>query len=289
MAVLTASVGRGGANKTADVSTVQSLLNRHISNLGLARLTTDGKVGPKTLNAIEVFQRTIVGLARPDGRVDPRGATHRALDSEQVIHPRGGSPSREPSSGGGTVSGAVRSPNWPPRPSFAPLNGNDARARLFGRFQYVAAPLDGNPENVRITDDWERRNIVTVQIDMGPHVGTRNVRFHRLAADQLQRMWRAWGNARLLDRVLSYEGSFVPRFIRGSTTNLSNHSFGSAFDINARWNGLNAQPALLGERGCVRELVSIANEHGFYWGGHFNRLDGMHFEVARLMEAGRAV
>ena len=42
------------------------------------------------------------------------------------------------------------------------------------------------------------------------------------------------------------------------------------------------QPALLGEKGCVRELVPIAHDHGFYWGGHFTRQDGMHFEVARV-------
>jgi Putative peptidoglycan binding domain/D-alanyl-D-alanine carboxypeptidase len=30
-------------------------------------------------------------------------------------------------------------------------------------------------------------------------------------------------------------------------------------------------------------LVGIANDHGFYWGGHYSkRLDGMHFEVAQL-------
>jgi hypothetical protein len=37
----------------------------------------------------------------------------------------------------------------------------------------------------------------------------------------------------------------------------------------------------VGQHGSVRELVSIANEHGFFWGGHFDkRRDGMHFEVA---------
>jgi hypothetical protein len=42
-------------------------------------------------------------------------------------------------------------------------------------------------------------------------------------------------------------------------------------------------PALLGHDGTVRELVSIANAHGFYWGGHFrNRPDGMHFEIAEV-------
>ncbi len=43
---------------------------------------------------------------------------------------------------------------------------------------------------------------------------------------------------------------------------------------------LGHEPARVGEHGCVREMVALAHEHGFYWGGHFARLDGMHFEVA---------
>jgi hypothetical protein len=43
-------------------------------------------------------------------------------------------------------------------------------------------------------------------------------------------------------------------------------------------------PALKGELGSVRELVPLANRHGFYWGGHFRgRPDGMHFEAARII------
>jgi len=43
-------------------------------------------------------------------------------------------------------------------------------------------------------------------------------------------------------------------------------------------------PALVGQKGSVRELVPIANENGFFWGGHFNdRLDGMHFEIAKIL------
>jgi hypothetical protein len=82
--------------------------------------------------------------------------------------------------------------------------------------------------------------------------------------------------------VLTWEGSFAPRFVRGSNVTLSNHAWGTAFDINYAWNTLGAQPALRGQKGSVRELVPIANEFGFYWGGHFKgRADGMHFEVAR--------
>jgi hypothetical protein len=88
-----------------------------------------------------------------------------------------------------------------------------------------------------------------------------------------------WDRQGLLGLILTWDGDYYPRFIRGSRTNLSNHSYGSAFDINREYNRLGATPALAGERGSVRELVQLANKHGFYWGGHYNhRKDGMHFE-----------
>ena len=59
---------------------------------------------------------------------------------------------------------------------------------------------------------------------------------------------------------------------------------GTAFDINERWNNLGDPPARLGAQGSVREMVQIANQHGFHWGGHYDgRKDGMHFELARLL------
>lgn len=73
------------------------------------------------------------------------------------------------------------------------------------------------------------------------------------------------GKKDLIRLVLTYAGSFDPRFIRGSTTTLSNHAFGSAFDINAEWNPLGHTPAPKGTEGSVRELVPIAHEYGFYW------------------------
>jgi hypothetical protein len=65
---------------------------------------------------------------------------------------------------------------------------------------------------------------------------------------------------------------------------LSNHAFGSAFDINVADNEFKGSPAQCPARGAVRELVKPANELGFYWGGHFSsRVDGMHFEFADFM------
>lgn len=177
--------------------------------------------------------------------------------------------------------------DWPPKPPFAPLPNTAARQALFGRYEFVHEPRPGNREHIRILGSWVQEQIVRVHIPQLAHVrgapGDGVILFHRLAAAQLQALWAAWEAAGLLDRVLTWEGSFVPRFIRGSTRELSNHAFGTAFDVNVTWNGFGALPALVGQRGSVRELVPIAHLHGFYWGGHFSRIpDGMHFEVAVL-------
>lgn len=134
-----------------------------------------------------------------------------------------------------------------------------------------------------ITDNWESLNIITVSIPQLINIkGNDRVRCHKLVANQLVKLWQDWEDAQLINLVFTWGGSFVPRFVRGSRRTLSNHAFGSAFDINVAWNSLGAVPALVGQKGSVRELVTIANDNGFFWGGHFRRLDGMHFEVARL-------
>jgi hypothetical protein len=184
-----------------------------------------------------------------------------------------------------TVDESKNSPNWPPKPAFPPLVGTAARQALFGKFAYRHQPEPGNYENIRILGDWKEKNIVKVEIPQlkGISGGAGGiVWFHRLAAGQLKSMWGAWEKAGLLARILSWGGSFVPRLVRGSGS-LSNHAFGTAFDINCAQNPLGAQPPLTGEKGSVRELIPIANEYGFFWGGHYEkRLDGMHFEVAVL-------
>ncbi len=175
------------------------------------------------------------------------------------------------------------SSNWPPRSDFPPLTSNDERGSIFGTFRFRHKPVPGNPENIEVLDNWANVNIVRVDIpQLIPIKGTSRVFFHRLASNQLINLWNDWERAGLLHLVLTWAGTYVPRFVRGSNRTLSNHAFGSAFDINVAWNKLGAVPALAGQKGSVRELVQIANTHGFFWGGHFNRLDGMHFEVALI-------
>ena len=173
--------------------------------------------------------------------------------------------------------------NFPPRPRFAPLVGIKERQRIFGSFSFLSKPIPGNPENIVITDNWEKENIISVHIpQLKKIIGHDRVPFHRLAGGQLKQLWADWESAGLLAFIFTWNGSFVPRFIRGSRTVLSNHAFGSAFDINASFNPLGAMPPLVGQKGSVRELVGIAHDNLFYWGGHFTRRDGMHFEIAKI-------
>lgn len=184
--------------------------------------------------------------------------------------------------------------NFPPPPPFAAL-GHDERAALFGTFDFVHRPVPDNYENVVIRGTWEADNIVTVEVPQLAGVkgaGAKGrARIHQKTRAQFLDLWAAWGAKRLLDRVLTWEGAFNARFMRGAATpgnlqnprKLSNHSWGTAFDVNYQWNKLGQVPALVGQKGSVRELVTIANDHGFFWGGHFkSRFDGMHFEVAQL-------
>lgn len=72
---ISASVGAGATNKAADVKLVQSLLIKK----GYA-VTADGDCGPKTIAAIKKFQQEKVGIAAPDGKIDPDGKTWNALN-----------------------------------------------------------------------------------------------------------------------------------------------------------------------------------------------------------------
>jgi hypothetical protein len=252
--------------KGADVRRWQSFL----VGQGFDPKGIDGKFGSDTEKATKAFQKS-VGVAET-GIVDNATLGAAATAGFQVVDD-------DPSLREGT--------GFPSIPVMKPLVGTTARADVFGKFAFVHEPKPDNEENIRITDDWAQKNIVAVDIPQlrgvtgAPSAG--KVQFHRLAAGQLRTLWQAWEDAGLLDRVLTWHGTFVPRFVRGRIGVLSNHAFGSAFDINRKWNDLGHQPALLGEEGSVRELVQIANAHGFFWGGHFrNRQDGMHFEIAEL-------
>lgn len=82
---ISGSVGLGGKNVDADIRTVQRSINQLLGSLkGVKELKVDGKLGSrpensKTVAAIKTFQKNLVGMARPDGRIDVNGRSHRKL------------------------------------------------------------------------------------------------------------------------------------------------------------------------------------------------------------------
>jgi len=188
-------------------------------------------------------------------------------------------------------STAQRGPNWPPPPKGIRKVVPAERMELFGKMLYRPAPVSGNPEAIEITNDWVKQNIVKARIPELKQVrgvfhggvlygrGAEDVWCHRLFVEPLRATFAEWGKEGLVRDILTFDGLWVPRYIRGSRSVLSNHSYGTAIDINAAWNGFRCRPALVGQRGCVRELVPIANKNGLWWLGHTMN-DGMHFELS---------
>jgi putative chitinase len=75
------SVGAGGVNNKLDVKIIQAALNLSRSQLvePPSVMVIDGIMGKKTISAIELYQVAVVGMSKPDGRIDPNGTTIKNL------------------------------------------------------------------------------------------------------------------------------------------------------------------------------------------------------------------
>jgi len=82
--IITQPVGLGGRNKPSDTFVVQRLLNECKTPFtGRGSLVPDGRAGRKTYDAIRAFQKTVVGLNKPDGRIDAGKGSFNKLISER--------------------------------------------------------------------------------------------------------------------------------------------------------------------------------------------------------------
>lgn len=73
------SVGAGGANLSMDVMAVQRQLNAQMPPQR-TKLDPDGRCGSLTIACIKEFQKEVVGVRMPDGRIDPGKGTLAALN-----------------------------------------------------------------------------------------------------------------------------------------------------------------------------------------------------------------
>ena len=76
----------------------------------------------------------------------------------------------------------------------------------------------------------------------------------------------------LPDELRTWDGCYMIRNSRGLNT-WSLHSWGLAIDVNASSNRLGQKPKL------SDNFVKCFTDAGFDWGGHWQRPDGMHFQL----------
>ena len=122
-------------------------------------------------------------------------------------------------------------------------------------------------------------------------IGPIRVTMIKPALDSLERiMGRLQENDPDIYAAVGTAGSLCVRLIRGSSSSVSNHSWGTAVDITLA-NDLddfadgNTQFGLL-------LIAERFNDEGWYWGATYSREDSMHFEVGvetlrRWAEAGQ--
>ena len=257
---ISASVGRAATNRPADVTLVQGILiARGFTDIGEANGVCDGG----TVAAIVAYQSAF--LSAPDGVVDPGGNTWRHLAA---------------SFGDGTVSpatpGSLTRPV--PRASLGPINTGLVSASNDEMLVKLGAPLSGDytslcqmPTNPRL-----RRNIVSDTVGpfrvtgLVPAVLSLKAVMADIATEQ-PAVYAGLGTA----------GMLCCRLVRGSTTAVSNHSWGTAIDLT-----LNGVLDVRGDDTVQFGLTLIApifNRHGWLWGAAFRTEDGMHFEGGRAL------
>src|SRR3989344_2617795 len=74
------TVGSGARNSHDDVKVIQILLNMNAERMDLqVPLAEDGQCGSHTRDAVLLFQKNVMKVDRPDGRIDPGGLTLQQL------------------------------------------------------------------------------------------------------------------------------------------------------------------------------------------------------------------
>ena len=154
------------------------------------------------------------------------------------------------------------------------FNGN-----LHGARNRTMLALLGNPRGTYDDDcRWPtNQNLLRliVQRDVGPF----KVSGLKPAVDTLEQILADVRKAEPeIYAVMSHMGMLCCRYVRGSRSAISNHSWGIAIDLTLE--------GLLDKRGDDRAQVGllaiykIFNAHKFFWGAAFPTEDAMHFEAS---------
>ncbi len=129
-------------------------------------------------------------------------------------------------------------------------------------------------------------------LDKNGNASTATITCHKSLASSIQAAYKEMKAKGF--RAFS-NGCYNWRKMTGSSTYMSNHSFGIAIDINPSYNPYtkaSTSSTWQSAPSCYKiqgEIVAIWKKYGFYWGGDYNGLkDYMHFEyIDGALKAGK--
>lgn len=133
---------------------------------------------------------------------------------------------------------------------------------------------DGTPSPL-----WEMRMVKVafpgpLPLGWKRDVVAKSARVNQAIASELDTVLRALKKAGVWDHIVTFDGAYTWRSMRGSGR-LSMHGYGGALDFNADTNQL-------GSKGDMHEgVVEVFEGHGWTWGGRWRRPDPQHFQYAK--------
>lgn len=148
--------------------------------------------------------------------------------------------------------------------------------------QTTMLSLLGNPRSTYSQECQALENKTLAKLVVFEDVGPFQVRGLKPAVDSLREVMRDVATTEpAVHAVLGTVGMLCARFVRDSTTSISNHSWGTAIDLTIA--------GVLDKRGdnkVQHGLTLIApafNRQGWFWGAAFRTEDAMHFEAGEAL------
>ncbi len=140
--------------------------------------------------------------------------------------------------------------------------------KAYGKFTYT----DQEDGAIEIAPEWIKQNIVAISTPFG------KLSCHRKLKDTFLTVLEKAEKYIDKDDFKKEGGIWCPRHTMwDKTRSLSRHSWAIAIDVNVKDNPAgkkSKQPP---------ELVKIMKDNGFVFGGDWNHLDPMHFEIGILL------
>lgn len=158
-------------------------------------------------------------------------------------------------------------------------------------FKWRWTPADYDRDRITILEKWPILNITSFAcepLSRWTKGKSRIVTLNHSVREDFLRLWDRWEKEGLLEGLAekckpTWSGGWVARYKRGlsdeqhdqQARHLSNHSSGHAFDICAAELPLGLR---VDQAHPIRQLVPVAAELNWHWGGDWRRPDPMHFQ-----------